>query len=202
MAVGVTERPGAGDSFDQGNVVSPVRSEAAPLERTEAPSRDFDAMYAEFLPFVWRCLRALGVPRASLDDAAQDVFLVVHRRLGEFRGSSSLRTWLYGIVRRVASNRRRALDRKGRGEPFEDELPSPAPGPAEQAQDAEAAAFVQQFVATLDAKKRDVFLLGLLEGMSMPEVAEALGIPLNTAYSRLRLVRADLQAALSRKGSK
>jgi RNA polymerase sigma-70 factor (ECF subfamily) len=158
----------------------------------------FDAIYAEFFPFVWRCLRGLGVPESLLDDAAQDVFVVVHRRLAEFAGRSSVRTWLYGIVRNVASNQRRATARR-HTQPLDDELASRAPGPLERAEDAEAAAFLQRFLATIEPKRREVFMLALLEEMSLPEVALALSIPLNTAYSRLRLARADFQKALVEK---
>ncbi|MGC4087207.1 MAG: sigma-70 family RNA polymerase sigma factor [Polyangiaceae bacterium] len=162
-----------------------------------APPADFDAAYAELFPFVWRCLRALGVPRAALDDTAQEVFIVVHRRLPEFRGVSTLRTWVYGIVRNVASNQRRALGRRGQSDAFDESAPSDDPSPLQTAQNAQAAAFVQRFVSALEPKKRDVFLLALMEEMSMPEVATALSIPLNTAYTRLRLVRADFQRALA-----
>jgi RNA polymerase sigma-70 factor (ECF subfamily) len=170
----------------------------APTGLAEGAVRDFDAVYSEYFPFVWRCLRGLGVPDAGLDDAAQDVFVVVHRQLPAFRATSTLRTWLYGIVRNVASNQRRARSRKGHADALDERLPSLEPDPAERAQDAQAAAFVQHFVAALDAKKRDVFLLAVLEEMSIPEVAAALSIPVNTAYSRLRLVRADFQAALAK----
>ena len=178
-----------------GFVSSPVstpnnQARAAPAER------QFDAIYAEFFPFVWRCLRGLGVPEPLLDDAAQDVFVVVHRRLPEFRERSSVRTWLYGILRNIASNQRRGAARR-RAEPLEDELPSRAPGPHERAEEAEAAAFVQRFLHEVDSKRREVFILALLEEMSVPEVAAALSIPLNTAYTRLRLVRADFQKALA-----
>ncbi len=114
----------------------------------------FDAAYEEHFTFVWRCLRSLGVPHAQLDDAAQDVFLVVHRRLDSFEGSSSFRTWLFGIVRHVAFNQRRTLGRKsGRNEQLDNDLCSPAPSPHESAQAREAAAFIEQFLARLDAKK-------------------------------------------------
>ncbi len=174
----------------------------APTGPAEGAVRDFDAVYSEYFPFVWRCLRALGVPDAGLDDAAQDVFVVVHRQLPAFRASSTLRTWLYGIVLNVASNQRRARSRKGHAETLDERLASHAPDPAEHAQDAQAAAFIQRFAAELDAKKRDVFLLAVLEEMSIPEVAAALSIPLNTAYSRLRLARADFQAALAKESQR
>ncbi|HEY3498366.1 MAG TPA: sigma-70 family RNA polymerase sigma factor, partial [Polyangiaceae bacterium] len=79
--------------------VAEVDSEAS---RIEQDTCDFAGTYREHFPFVWRCLRGLGVREAALDDAAQDVFVIVHRRLRDFRGESSLRTWLYGVVRNVA----------------------------------------------------------------------------------------------------
>jgi RNA polymerase sigma-70 factor (ECF subfamily) len=166
------------------------------VHRAEAP--EFDAIYTEHFAFVWRCLRGLGVSDAGLEDASQDVFVVVHRKLAEFQGSSSVRTWLYGIVRNVAFNHRRARARKGDSESLDERIVSLAPGPLELAQDAEAAEFVQRFLAGLDERKRDVFLLALLEEMSIPEVASVLDVPLNTAYSRLRLVRADWERALAK----
>jgi RNA polymerase sigma-70 factor, ECF subfamily len=156
---------------------------------------DFDALYASYFPFVWRCLRGLGVQDAALDDAAQDVFVVVHRQLSHFRGQSSVRTWLYGIVRNVAFNHKRRAARKGGGLELDGHTPSTDPGPAEELADREAADFVRRFVDGLDEKKRGVFVLAVLEELSIPEVAEALAIPLNTAYSRLRAVRAEFRAA-------
>jgi RNA polymerase sigma-70 factor (ECF subfamily) len=159
----------------------------------------FEGVYAEYVGFVWRCLRALGVPEAQLDDAAQDVFLVVYRRLSDFRGESSMRTWLYGIVRNVAANQRRTRRRKGGSEPLPAELPSHGATPDQHAQEQQAMQFVQAFAARLDDKKRDVFILALVEELTMPEVATTLAIPLNTAYSRLRSVRLEFQSALEMK---
>jgi RNA polymerase sigma-70 factor (ECF subfamily) len=170
------------------------------VPRSRLEPVDFTRVYREGFPFVWRCLRGLGVRDTALDDATQDVFVVVHRRLDTFRGDSSLRTWLYGIVRNVASNHRRRSLRKSPTDPLDPTLPSTAPGPLEQVEDAEAAAFVQDFVGGLDDKKRDVFVLVLIEELSIPEVAEMLSIPVNTAYTRLRSVRAEFRAALERRG--
>lgn len=160
--------------------------------------RAFPDIYAAYFGFVWRCLRGLGVPERSLDDAAQDVFVAVHRRLPEFRADSSLRTWIYGIVRHVALNQRRGERRRGGVMEHASEPLSLEPDPHERAQDREAAAFVAEFVATLDEKKRDVFVLGLLEQMTMPEVAETLDVPVNTAYTRLRAVRQEFAKALAK----
>jgi RNA polymerase sigma-70 factor (ECF subfamily) len=161
--------------------------------------QSFDEIYGRYFPFVWRCLCGLGVVPGALDDAAQDVFLVVHRQLGRFRGESSSQTWLYGIARHVAFNhQRRARRKQAPLEPMVSEAAHPGPGPLERAADAEAAAFVEGFLAGLDAKKRDLFILAVLEEMTVPEVAATLSIPLNTAYTRLRSVRADFARALDR----
>jgi RNA polymerase sigma-70 factor, ECF subfamily len=162
----------------------------------------FDEIYDRYFPFVWRCLRGMGVGPTALDDAAQDVFLVVHRQLGGFRGESSAQTWLYGIARHVASNHQRRDQRKQAPlEPLVAEPAHPDPGPLERAEDAEAAAFVATFVSSLDDKKRDLFILAVLEEMTIPEVATALAIPLNTAYTRLRSVRAEFERALGSRRS-
>jgi len=170
---------------------------------TDKPDASFGALYAEHVGFVWRCLRGLGVAAAGLDDAAQDVFLAVHRQLPGFRGEASLRTWLYAITRHVAANHRRRDQRKGSMlTPLQPELPAvvdPQPGPLERAADAQAAAFVERFLAKLDTKKREIFLLACIEEMTIPEVAATLSIPLNTAYTRFRRVRAAFQRALERR---
>src|SRR4051812_40957718 len=74
-------------------------------ERPSAPvSFDFETVYEEHFDLVWRTLERLGVASSAVDDALQDVFLVVHRRLGGFEGRSSLRTWIFGITLRIASD--------------------------------------------------------------------------------------------------
>jgi RNA polymerase sigma-70 factor (ECF subfamily) len=174
--------------------VVPVSEPSAETER----GPDLDQIYAQNIAFVWRCLRAWGISGQSLDDAAQDVFFVACRRYGEFRGDASLRTWLYAIVRNVALNYRRS-DRRSRDRVQVDyRLSSAERGPLEQLQDREAAEFVQRFIDKLDDKKRDVFVLAVMEQMTIPEVAQTLGIPLNTAYTRFRSVRMDFHRHLEK----
>jgi RNA polymerase sigma-70 factor (ECF subfamily) len=165
-----------------------------------AASPAFEAVYAEYFSFVWRCLRALGVRLSSLDDATQDVFVVVHRRLPHFEGRSTMRTWLFGITRNVASNHRRSHARKGEKEAAEEDVAGDDPGPQDVAQDRQAAEFIRGFLRNLDEPKRELFVLCLLEELSVPEAAEALGLPLNTAYTRLRRVRAEFRRALDERG--
>jgi RNA polymerase sigma-70 factor (ECF subfamily) len=159
---------------------------------------EFEVVYGQYVGFVWRCLRNLGVPERALDDAAQEVFIVVHRGLSGFRGDSQLRTWLYGVVRNIAYKHARRTQRKDRAEPIDEQLSSREPNPSERAEEAQAADFVHRFAQGLPEKKREVFMLALVEQFSIPEVAEMTGTPLNTVYTRLRAVRSEFREALLR----
>jgi RNA polymerase sigma-70 factor (ECF subfamily) len=158
----------------------------------------FDAIYDEHFDFAWRSLRRLGVPTAQLDDAAQDVFLVVLRRLADFRAASTVRTWLFGIVLRVARDYRRKLARKP-ADPLEHEVPSPeGMSPESLTRTLEAARVLHGILDTLSDERREVFVLAELEQMSAPEIAEALDANINTVYSRIRAARRDFESALAR----
>lgn len=158
---------------------------------------EFERLYAAEFAFVWRCLRALGVLEAELDDAAQEVFLVVHRRLENVDRSLPLRAWLFGVVRNVAYNQKRSRRRKsGVLGSLDGEPPSQQPSPFDRALAREAAASMQAFLADLSEAKREVFILAELEEWTVVEVAGAVGIPLNTAYSRLRSARIDFESFL------
>jgi RNA polymerase sigma-70 factor (ECF subfamily) len=160
------------------------------------PPPSFDQVYDEYFDFVWRSLRRLGVGTGVIDDAVQEVFLVVHRRLPEFRGESSLKTWLFGIALNVAQHVARTLARKGA-----DELPDTIfdPGaetPQDRAAQNEAIRTLYRLLDRLDADKRAVFVMAELEQLTAKEISIAVGAPLNTVYSRLRGARRDFEAAL------
>lgn len=165
-------------------------------DRAEAPA--LEAIYDEFFDFVWRSLRRLGVWPEQLDDALQDVFLVVHRRLSEFEQRATVKTWLFGICLRVASDYSRRSRAHGRTTELDQEMRDPAPDPLEQAARGEAIRFLDAHLAELDADKRAVFILAELEGMSCPEIAEAVGANVNTVMSRLKAARAKFEAAVRR----
>jgi RNA polymerase sigma-70 factor (ECF subfamily) len=170
---------------------------AAPIDAAVPAVLTFDEVYEQHVVFVWRVLRSLGVPPAQLEDAAQDVFVVVHRRLRDFEGRSTLTTWLFGIVRKVAAKHRRRAPAVAR----EAELVSTA-DPFRDAARAEAAAQVAAILDRMDDDKRIVFALVELEHQSVAEVARMLGINSNTASSRLRLARAEFAAAVKRERAK
>jgi RNA polymerase sigma-70 factor (ECF subfamily) len=155
-------------------------------------------VYEAHFDFVWRCARRLGVHPAHLDDVVQEVFLVVQRRLGDFEQRSSLKTWLFGITRRVVRDQRRAARRRPT-EPIDHEpVDGAACGADVQVGLRDQARLLDALLDTLDDSKREAFILAELEEMSGPEIAEALQLNLNTVYARVRAARSAFEAALQR----
>ncbi|CAN5452644.1 N/A [soil metagenome] len=169
---------------------------AAPFVEERGEALAFDEVYELHVAFVWRVLRSLGVPPSSLEDAAQEVFVVVHRRLAEFEGRSTLTTWLFSITRKVASKHRKKVALP------QVEPPGEAADPFRETARAEAAATVARMLDSIDDDQRVVFALVELEHVSVAEVARMLGINPNTASSRLRLARAGFAAAVRREQAK
>jgi RNA polymerase sigma-70 factor (ECF subfamily) len=154
------------------------------------------AVYGAHFRYVWRCLRSLGVRDAQLDDALQDVFVVVQRKLDDFDGGAELRTWLYAIALRIARKYRERAQRDPLPLDLEPELPSPdVEGAATQH---ERLALARRALETLSDDQREVFVLARVEQMSAPEIVEVVGIPLNTVYSRLRAARLAFEAEVAR----
>ncbi len=157
-------------------------------------------IYAAHFDFVWRNLHRLGVAPHSVDDAVQDVFLVVHRRLSEFEGRSSMRTWLFGILRRVARDHRPPRREQAMDPARLDDLAGQvAPGQFESLAQQQAADLVRSMLAELDDDKRETFILVDMEHMSVPEAAQALHANVNTVYARIRAARTELGKALARR---
>lgn len=163
------------------------------IERID-PVLSFDDVYSDNIAYVWRVLRTFGVGEAQLEDAAQDVFVVVHRRLGEWEGRAAITTWLFAIARRVASAHRRKATGT-RTEELSDDLAGGTDTFAQMSR-AQAAATVMAILERMDEDKRIVFALVELEQLSVPEVSRMLDLNLNTTYSRLRLARAAFEAAV------
>jgi RNA polymerase sigma-70 factor (ECF subfamily) len=187
-------------------VSSPTRaSSEVPLPAAGAvePRLTFAELYELQLPFVWRTARRLGTPEASVDDVTQEIFIVIHRRYPEFDGRWPVRTWLFAIIRNVVRAHRRTLLKKN-----PHALRADASSSAAEVEDVrageqvtekrEASRLVHLLLEELDDDKRAVFVLAELEQMSAPEIAAAIGIPMNTVYSRLRLAREAFAAAAAR----
>jgi RNA polymerase sigma-70 factor, ECF subfamily len=153
------------------------------------PKSEFRAIVDQHAEFVWRALRHLGVREADVEDACQDVFLVAHRRLGDFRGDSSLGTWIYGICVRVAADHRRRAYVRREIPGSEPPAPPQPPDQTERAMRRQSLELLGRILDQLDDEKRAVFVLYEIEELSMKDVAEALRCPLQTAYSRLHAAR-------------
>ncbi len=162
----------------------------------------FSDVYANHLNFVWSMARYLGVETNALDDVVQDVFVIVYGRLCTLQRPEALRSWIYGITRRVVSTHHRTQKsaRVTTGtQPIEPELNlAEWQNPEQLTEHSEQAKLLWSLVSTLDAAKREVFVLAELEEMSAPEIAAVTNAPLNTVYSRLRVARQELEVALKR----
>ncbi len=178
-------------------------SDAEPRRPLNGPAvtdrRDFDSVYADNATFVWRLLRGMGVTEALVPDAVQDVFVVVHRRLPESDFRHAVKTWLFEIAYRVACDYRRKQARIREHQPISDDLRATARTPHDDAEHAQSARLLNELLDAMDDDKRVVLVLSDVEEMTAPEIAEAIGVPLNTVYSRLRRARIELSEALTRR---
>jgi RNA polymerase sigma-70 factor (ECF subfamily) len=158
----------------------------------QAPSipPSFDEWYREYFHFVWRSARRLGVALAELDDAVQDVFIVVHRQLCDYEPRHSPRAWLFAITRRVAADHRRTVRRKGGLLPLrEADTEGHRDDPLREAMNNERSDVILAFLSTVDDERREAFILYELEQLSAPDIAHAISVNLRTVYSRIRLAR-------------
>lgn len=164
-------------------------------EATQVPCVEleaFDALYQEHFDYVWKTVGRFGVPAADVADAVHDVFVVVYRRWAEIDAGRPVRPWLFGIARRIAAGRRRK----------QRDVVAEVP---ERGTSGDAARFagrdlLWRLLAELPDERLQVVILHDLEGHTGAEIAQQLGISVNTVHSRLRLARADLGAALDRLG--
>jgi RNA polymerase sigma-70 factor (ECF subfamily) len=155
-------------------------------------------VFDEHARYVFRVLKYFGVRDADVQDVCQEVFITVHRKIGEFEGRSSVRTWLYRICQHAASDhRRRAYVRR---EVTTDLGASEDPDSSrieDGAARTEARSTLEYLLERLDEQKRQVFVLYEIEGLTMKEVCEIADCPLQTAYSRLHAARKILTDALA-----
>jgi RNA polymerase sigma-70 factor (ECF subfamily) len=159
---------------------------------------DFDAAFRTHFAYVWNSLRRLGVRDADLEDLTHDVFVALHKKREAFDVTRPMKPWLFAIAANVASDYRRKASH--RREHIGDTLETPdrTPGADAMLEHQEKQQLVQRAIASIEEGRVAVFLMHDLDGIAMPDVAVALGIPLNTGYSRLRLARADFEASIRR----
>lgn len=161
----------------------------------------FAEVYRQYFDFVWSLVRRFGVEPEAMDDVVQEIFFVIHAKLDTLENPAALRSWVYGVVRRSVSSYRRARRTRmgiGIAVGLDADLVADVPTPLEQTETNADLKLLGSLLAELDESKREVFAMVELDELGVPEVAEVLGIPLNTAYSRLRAARQAFASALAR----
>jgi RNA polymerase sigma-70 factor (ECF subfamily) len=175
-----------------------VVSQAAHHGASDWAGGDFKRLFAMHAGYVWSALRRLGIPPSDLEDLTHDVFLQVHRHLGDFDATRPVRPWLFGFAFRLASQHRRRAHRRYEFAGDTDAAVHPGALPDQELGSADDRRLVLEALEAVDMQRRAVFILHDIDGHEMATVAQTLGIPVNTAYSRLRVARAEFAAAVKR----
>jgi RNA polymerase sigma-70 factor (ECF subfamily) len=173
----------------------------APAPATDAaPALEVRTIYREHARFVWLSLQRLGIHPSDLDDIAQDVFMIVHRRLGTFDRRARISTWLFGICMRVAANyrRRRRWTREVLSGGFDDERPATLTAADDILVRREQRELAERALNRLEVAKRATFVMFEIESLSCNEIAELMNVPVGTVYSRLHSARRQLEKNLAR----
>ena len=148
-------------------------------------------LFRQHVDAVWRTAIAMGLSPQDAQDVVQEVFMTVNDRLDRYDAARSARAWILGITRNVVLHHHRGARRRAarlrRVDP-----PAPPEQPEQAVAQREAAEVVQAFIDQLDDKKRPVFVLGFVEGLSAKEIADVLGLKLPTVYARARAAEAAL----------
>ena len=159
---------------------------------------NFQDIFESEFAYVWNSARRLGIPERDLEDVSHDVFFRVYERWADYDRERPLRPWLFGFAFRVASDYRRRFSHRREVLGMDSEAIDPSLNALERVIHAEALSMAQLALDGLELERRAVFILHEIDGCPIPEVARSLSIPLNTAYSRLRLAREQFQAAVRR----
>jgi len=168
-------------------------------ELNEPPETlDFNAIFRIEFDYVWNSLRRLGIPERDLEDLTHDVFFRIYEHLSDYDTARPLRPWLFGFSFRVASDYRRRFSNRREVLSPGAETGDPAPTALDRLVQAEAMSLAQTALDGIEIERRAVFILHEIDGSSAPEIANALGFPLGTIYSRLRVAREEFRAALRR----
>ena len=162
---------------------------------------EFCAFFRENAAYVAESLRRLGVRSGDAEDMTHEVFLAVHRRFSDYDRVRSAKPWLFAFALRIASNYRSRGSNKRELLAVTDAQPDRADSSpdvfAKREQDA-ARKQVYDALATLPMERRSVFVMYELDQRPMNEIAQELSIPLQTAYSRLRIAREEFAVNVRR----
>lgn len=163
-----------------------------------AAAGEFSAMYQREYPYVGKVLIRLGVRAADREDVAHDVFVVAFRGWSKFDSSRPVRPWLFGIAFRVLRDRKSKHQNRFEQPVAEVDAVDGRRNAEEIASQREALQQVERALGAVELERRAVLVMHDIDETPMPQIAESLGLPLNTAYSRLRLARRDFNEAVAR----
>lgn len=160
---------------------------------------DFHAVFRAHFRFVCVTLRRLGVRDGDVEDVAQEVFVLVHKKLDSYDEARPVQLWLFGFCLRSASTYRRlARHRRLLHEDSAPEVAHSDPLPDDRIAAEQNRRLALAALDDLDVDRRTVFVMHDLNEFSASEIAEMLSVPVNTVYSRLRLAREDFRKAIHR----
>ncbi len=160
--------------------------------------RLFSTLFEDHHAYVLHSLRRLGVVERDLEDLTHDVFVVVHRKLHTYDTARPARPWLFAISARVAADHRKRARTRYEQVTGEPEAIDPTPAADAVLARRQQQALVIKELEALDDDRRALFVMVEIDEVPVVEAAHALEVPLNTAYSRLRLARQDFAAAVAR----
>lgn len=187
---------GTGEGWIEGRLTG------APQTVTAPTAREFAELYRTHWAYVWKSARRLGVPPEEVEDVVQETFLTLHRLLHQQEPHTSLSGLLFSILSRILQRQRRSTRRRlaVREEValVHEAIEPTEPGPDKSAETAESLRILESIMDRLDPAKRVVLVLAELEGKTVVEIAEILGININTAATRLRRARELVEASLAR----
>jgi RNA polymerase sigma-70 factor (ECF subfamily) len=171
------------------------------LSRRDEDDRRFRDVYERWFDDVVRWLYALGMPSSDTEDLAQEIFLVVRRKLHRFDGGN-LAGWLYRIAQLTVRDHRRRSWFKHLVQRRRDvdlaRVQLATPGPEASYADAENRRRFQALVAGMSEKLRTTFVLFEIEGYSGEEIAHIQDVPLGTVWTRLHLARKEFWKLLKK----
>jgi RNA polymerase sigma-70 factor (ECF subfamily) len=170
--------------------------------RSSPTASDLGAIFDTHFDYVWTTLRRLGVRESDLEDVAHDVFLKVHARLHDYDRARPIKPWLFGFAFRVAADHQRLARQRVEVVGLAFEPVDTARRADQQIEADDQRRLVETALQCVETERRAVLLMHDVDEVPIPEVARALEINVNTAYSRLRLARRDLAEAIQRLRSK
>jgi len=176
----------------------PDHAPNADVQSVSVAPPTFRQIYDEHFAFVWRLAANRGVPARALEDVTQEVFIVVHRKLPEFEGRSSLRTWIAAIVRRVIADYVKKRGNRAAGDETLTIEPPAGVSPAEQLERKLALELLDGLLNKMTSDQREVFVLHEIEHLSGAEIAALTASNENTVWTRLRAARRIFQEGVAR----